>query len=226
MTRRTSGAKIAPKKKVAAKKKEYVKMVTPAGRLAYPYLRTINDGGQYPTHTYQTDILIPKSEFKTKQGKALINHVLEIASKTFDEEFESLDEIPQSPFTDMDEKDNAQDFEKGCYRIRAKVSRGKDNNPRPPFVWDAQKNVLSDDDVEAIKGGDYGRLIVSGWGYTKGDGGVAFNLDGVQFWKTGEAIGGSAASNVSLLDEMEVPMEDPTEEEEGHTEHGEDVNFD
>lgn len=214
-------AKIAKKK--VAKKNEYVKLVTPVGRFSYPYLRKKNDSGVYPTHTYQTDILIPKSEFKTPQGKAIVKLVLDTASKTFDEEFDSLDEVPQSPFTDMDEKDNAQDFEKGCFRIRAKVSRGKDDNPRAPIVWDAQKRQMDDDDAEKIKGGDYGRIIVSAWGYTKGDGGVAFNLDGVQFWKEGEAIGGTAANNVELLDEMEVPLEDVDTDEEGSED---DVNFD
>lgn len=227
MARKTT-ARIASKsiaaKAAPVKKKERVRLATPVGRFSFPHLAEPNTTGEYPTGKYQVDLIVSKEDMKSAEGKSLISHVKMAASEALGKTFTSVWDIPQTPFADLDDKEDPQEFEKGCIRIRAKGSAD-----RAPIVIDGQKQKLDEEEVAAIKGGDYGRLVVSPYAYTKGSGGVSFNLDVAQFWKEGDAFGQGIQASIEVLDEMEVPLEDLEEEtvdDSEDAEEGGDLDFD
>ncbi len=215
---KTATEKVAVKKKVK-KKESASRLVSPVGRFSYPHLAEPNTEGQYPTNKYQTDFLVKKADMVTPAGKALMDLLCKAATEKFGELYESIDEIPVCAIMDMDEKGDVDPDMAGCYRIRAK-------NKNKPVVFNAQKERMTDEQIAEIKGGDYGRIVVSAWASANGEGSANFNLDTLQFWKTGDPIGSTAGSAVELLDEMEVPLEEMEEATEESTEEEGGVDFD
>ena len=204
-------------------KKTSVRYATPVGRFSYPYLTKTKDGGEYPSFTYETDLLVKKSDMNSPEGKALVLAILQEAAEIHGKKFKSVWDIPgHIPLKDMDVYDEGErepsDHEKGCIRIRAKRPKGnpqKGTKPTPPSIVGPNKQELSAEQKEELKGGDYGRLSVTLWSWGKGaKKGVSMNLEAVQFWKSGEAFGVGKAASLSVFDEMEVPLEDFEEEQE------------
>lgn len=197
--------KTAPKKKTGGKEKKIVCM-TPVGRLSFPYLAKPDEGRQYSDGKYKTDLIIPK-EIWERDGKTLVEEVLNLARKKFDDPKLKLKDF-KHPFKDCDaDKDflAKNPFAKGCIMLRAKSGYA-------PIVVGPTKDKFDSEEIAKIKGGDYGRLIVTVFHYSQQGGGISLALNIVQFAKEGEALGGGAAKMLEILDEME--MEDPTSESE------------
>jgi hypothetical protein len=183
------------------------KIATPIGRFSYPFFLEKKTGGQYPSDKYECDLLVTPEEFNSKQGEVLQQAIIMAAQELFsDATIESWEEF-QSPFKEVEGPDG-----NTYIRIRAK-------SQYKPTVYNAQKKEMDDEDVKDIKGGDYGRLVVQHWTYTKKDGGVSLNLEAAQFWKEGEAFGQGSTAALDILDEMEVELEDVVSDDSGDGEH-------
>lgn len=181
-----------------------LKVVTPAGRLSFPYLTKPDTGRTYSDNKYKTDLLIPKAVWE-KEGQKLIDAVLTVGRDFFGNPKLGLKDF-KHPFKDTDKLEKIDEKQKGYVLIRAKT----DN---PPSIIGPNKNSsgafadLSPEEVQKIKGGDWGRLQVTVYPYSQQGGGVTFALNVVQFWKPDEAFGGGKAANIAMMDEMEVPLE-------------------
>lgn len=182
-----------------AKKKKTlnrVRLVTPVGRIVYPYISRLDEGRVNSTNKYKVDILIPKSEWKEK-GKELREAVLAVGRDYIDDDTATLSDF-DNPFKDGDAKE--QDFFKGMVVMTVK-SQNK------PMVVGPDKKEYTDEEIEKIKGGDYARLVVSVYGYEQGPG-VTLGLEVVQFVRPGAALGGGRAASVAMLDELDIEPDD------------------
>ena len=186
---------------VKQKKKRY-KVVTPIGRLSYPYLATPDQGREYSDDKYKTDILFPKDTFK-EEGAKLRKACILCARDFFDNQTMTLKSF-KHPIKDGDEKDMTKESNKhyaNCYYITAKTDR-------KPMVLDARRKEMSAEDIAQLKGGDYARVVLSIFGYPHKGGGVSAGLQVVQFAKEGEAFGGDGRqADLALLDDLEVELD-------------------
>lgn len=204
-SRKKTSSKVAPKsKKVIGKKRgkkkksERVKTATPIGRLSYPYLLETKSSGQYPSDQFECELLCTLEEFNGPVGRALQDKVVDLYNTNAYAECESWDEL-ESPFKIIPAADSPTGEE--VVRIRARTDY-------KPDVVDAQKQLMTEEQVGEIKGGDYGRLVVVPYYWEKKEGGVSLSLEMVQFWKAGEAFGQGNAEALETLDELEVELED------------------
>jgi len=181
-------------------KKESTKVLTPMGRFSYPNLATPDEGRKYSDGKYKTDLLMTKEDFKV-DGKALREMVLKVGRAFYNDESLALTDF-WNPFKDMDKVEDIQDHEKGCVCITAK-------SDYPPAVFGPDKEPLDAEEIAAIKGGDYGRLIVSVYPFSHGDGGVTLALVGVQYARAGKAFGQGQKALLNMLDEIEVSADEP-----------------
>jgi hypothetical protein len=188
-------------------------LLTSVGRFSFPSLSEPNSHPEYGDNKYQTEILIPKEVFK-KEGKALLKAVLECAQEHMKVTVKGKKVKPtklnqfKNPFRDGDAiyEEKGYDSYADCMAIRAK-------SQYQPIIIDAEKNDMTAEQIEAIKGGDYGRLLLNPYFYPQQGGGITFGLQLVQFWKAGEAFGGVAKDElISEVSELEVPLEEPDEE--------------
>lgn len=192
----TATAAVATKK---AGKGLTIKLVTGLGKFAYPHLVVPNSSGEFPSDKFEIKHLMPKASWK-EAGANLREAIMAVARDKYGPDIaKTLKDFP-NPLSDGDTKD--QDYYKGMVIITPKSSS-------KPRVLGPKKNILTDDEVKAIKGGDYGRLVVSIYGYTKGKGGIGIGLEAVQFSHVGEAIGGGNAAAINLLDDLEVELDTP-----------------
>lgn len=203
----TSVVKKRSLKEAKPEKNQKVRCVTPPGRFSYPFFAEPKTGGQYPSGKYEVDLLVTPNDFNTTVGKVLQDAVVMAAQDLFGDSTISSWEEFQSPFKEVEGPDG-----ETYIRIRAKSAY-------KPTVYNAQKEELDDEEIGEIKGGDYGRLVVTLYAWDKKEGGVSLNLDSAQFWKAGEAFGQGRAAAAELLDEMEVPLEDMEEPAEESDEH-------
>lgn len=187
------------------KKKEMHRIVTPIGRLSYPYLVEPDNSSRFKDGKYKTDLLIPKSVMKL-EGKAFKQMVLDVGRFFFDDDSLGFEDF-NHPFKDGDLIEDAPEHVKGHIIIRA-----KSNYPISIFGPDAQE--MSAADAEKIKGGDYAKLIVNVYAYSQQEGGVTLGLQGIQFVKPGKALGGASIGIQEMLEEIEVTVEDLPEDEE------------
>lgn len=195
-------------KKAPTKKTKAVKIVTPIGRLSYPYLNETDSGRENSDNKYKTDLLITKDVWK-KEGKALKEAVLLVGRKFYKDKSLELSDFA-NPFKDTDVLKKYSDSKeiKGHILIRCK-------SEFLPIVVNAQKKELSDAERKQIKGGDYARLVVAVYPYPNGEGGVTLGLNLVQYVKPGEALGGGKAAALAQIDEIEIEPDDiDTEDEE------------
>lgn len=195
-------------KKAPAKKSKAVKIVTPIGRLSYPYLNETDSGRENSDNKYKTDLLITKDVWK-KEGKALKEAVLLVGRKFYKDKSLELSDFA-NPFKDTDVLKKYSDSKeiKGHILIRCK-------SEFLPIVVNAQKKELSDAERKQIKGGDYARLVVAVYPYPNGEGGVTLGLNLVQYVKPGAALGGGKAAALAQIDEIEIEPDDiDTEDEE------------
>jgi len=189
------------KKKPAGKKAKAPKIVTPIGRLSYPYLNEPDSGRENSDNKYKTDLLIPKATWKA-EGKTLKEAVLAVGREFYKDKSLELSDFA-NPFKDTDKLEKYSDIEevKGCILIRCK-------SEFKPTLVNAQKEEMSEAQRKEIKGGDYARLVVAVYPYPNGEGGVTLGLNLVQFVKPGEAFGGGKAAALAQIDEIEIEPDD------------------
>lgn len=189
-----------------------IKLVTPLGRFSWPSIAKPNDTGEYANNKYQVELLIPKTTWK-ELGAGLRTATLTVAQDYWGKDkIKSLADIPARPFRDGDEL--AASNEKKAYYAGNIVIKPKSTNK--PRVVGPRKQDLTPEEVAAIKGGDFGRLVVSVYPYAQKGGGIALGLECVQFSHAGEPFGnaGGSAASLGLLDELEVELADLDSEEE------------
>ena len=203
-------------KEAASAKKESTKVLTPMGRFSFPYLAKPDEGRKYSSGKYSVDLLIKKEDFKT-EGKSLRDMVLKVGRQFFQDDSLELSDF-KNPFKDMDKVDDVADYQKGCILIKAK-------SDYQPVIFGPDKAQLSSDEIAAIKGGDYGRLIVTVFGYEQQGGGVTLALSAVQFARAGEALGTGVKQYLSMIDEIEVTADEPELEKEEAKEEDSDMKF-
>lgn len=180
------------------------KVTTPIGRISFPYLYEPDSGrSEYSDDKYKTDFLIDKGIWKV-EGKPLVDAVLKVAAAFFGKPGIKLTEF-KNPFKDTDKIDKISDEnQKGCILIKCKTTN-------PPLIINAQKREMTRDEIKNLKGGDYGRLVVTAFPYKQQGGGVSLALNAFQFWKEGEAFGGGKQQFMDMVSEMEVGLEDGAE---------------
>lgn len=183
-------------KETKPEKSQKVRCVTPAGRFSYPFFVEPKTGGQYPSNKYEVDLLVTPQDFNSAAGKVLQDAVVLAAQDLFGDSTISSWEEFQSPFKEVEGPDG-----ETYIRIRAKSAY-------KPTVYNAQKEEMDDEEIAEVKGGDFGRLVVTLYAWDKKEGGVSLNLDSAQFWKRGEPFGQGRSAAIEMLDEMEVTMED------------------
>lgn len=197
-------------KPVRGKKKKKVSVTTPVGILSYPHLLEADSGRQYSDDKKKTDLLIPEAEWKTDPAaKKLREAVLICGRKLLKDPDATLSDF-KNPFqrtNKLGEKYSDNERTKNCVVIRAKTEFD-------PWIVDAGKEELDDEAIKKIKGGDYARLVVNVYSYTQQGGGVTLGLQGVQYIKSGEALGGGYQAQIDELDEIEIEADDIDEPEE------------
>jgi len=218
------------------KKNDSLTIVTPVGRVSFPHLLKARAGMDNGVAKYQLDLLFPKSAYKAggelDKGFASVPQaggngpwrgakveltdmkeaVLETAKKFFHENTLTLSDFAH-PFKDGDTK--TLDSFKGMYVITP-----KSGETYKPKVYNAAMEEMSDEQIAKIKGGDYARLVLRVYAYdTKGNSGVTFGLQAVQFVKAGPSFGGGNEVVVKMLGEVDVEIEEleDTEEEESES---------
>jgi len=234
--KQSSGSKLLssppPKKtKVINKKKdkaESLRVLSPKGRFSFPRIAEPNPSdSQFDKNKYTTDFLITRETWDTDPAaKAMRQAVLKVGRAYFEDDTLTLKDF-NNPFKDMDKVEGKEvaDSVKGHVAVRAK------SDTRPVFIG-AKKNSaggwsdLPESRVYAIKGGDWGRILVSVYAYAdKGSGaGVSFGLENVQWIEAGESFGGSNRASLNMIDEAEVELEDPDDSEEEYSEDEESSN--
>lgn len=199
------------KKKNSKKSSDRVRIVTPIGRIIYPYLLTKDVGRQNSSNKYSVQLLIPKKEWK-KEGADIRDCILRVGQKYFEDKSLDLEDFA-NPIHDGDDKAATGEFYAGQIYLVAK-------SDYQPAVIDGKKKDLKEDRVRRIKSGDYARLVCTIYPYEQG--GVTMGLEVVQFVREGEAITGGRAQSIEMLDEMEIEddedLEDPMEEDEDEEE--------
>jgi len=181
------------------KQKEVVRLVTPVGRLLYPSIAApLPADAEYDAGKYVCGLLIPNEVYK-EQCKDWGKQILTLAQEVFGaKNIKSLADF-RHPIKKGD--DTETDYMKGHIFITGK---GK----YAPSIIDAAKKEMSPDAVANIKGGDYGRLVLTLFTYdTKGNKGVSFGLDVVQYARPGEPLGGGKSKSLELLEELEVEVD-------------------
>lgn len=181
---------------MAKQKIDRVRVVTPIGRLLFPYLAEPDQGRQYSDGKYKVDILFPKETWK-EEGAELREQVLAVARAYYGKPVKFADF--KHPFKDGDTKQ--QDYFKGHVYMTAK-------SQFEPTVVGANKAKFDKERIMKIKGGDYARLVVAIYPYDQSGGGVTCGLDIVQFSHEGEAVSGGRAASMAMLDELEVDLSD------------------
>lgn len=182
-----------------------VSVLSPVGIINFPYLITADSGRPMSDNKWKMDFYISKDKFKT-DGKPLVDAVLQVARAYFGKPTISLKDF-KNPFVDTDTLTNVDARLKGHVRLRVKSTF-------KPLVVGPGKEELSEDAIKNIKGGDLCRFVGVAYPYSQQGGGVTIGLNVVQFVRSGDALGGGASAMLSLIDEIEVPLEDPTETQE------------
>lgn len=175
------------------------KMITPIGRLSFPYVfekaKSMEEGKE---GKYEITLLIPKSEDISELRKELER----IGKEAFGAKFLGLEKLKSPPIRDGDDKGE------GDPAFNHWIIRGKSS--QRPLVVDALKNRV--DSKDAIYGGAYGRLNITPASYSvPTQWGVTLYLNAVQKVRDGERFGGggiSAEEAFEALSESEVGTQD------------------
>jgi hypothetical protein len=226
------GKKAAPVQKEAAKKvvtktkkekKERVRIWSPPGRFSFPWLATPDSGRTYSDDAYKSDLFILKPTWK-EYGDALKEAVLQVGRDAFGTKFKFGGQW-RTPFKDTDKDDKIVDeTQKNCILIRAKSKPARSGRfqgvARQPVVFGPRKDSkgnfpqLTLEEIEAIKGGDWGKLMCDVFAYDQSGGGVTFGLSAVQFWKEGDPFGQGLARLMETVEELEEEEVDEVDEDE------------
>lgn len=206
---------------MAKAKKEYVNITTPIGICSFPYLAKPDTGRKESSNKYSIEIYIPKPVW-AKEGKPVVDAIMKVAREYFNNpKLKKLSEF-KNPITDMDSVKDAQDWQKGTIRLRAKATSlatpGAKKDQKPTVIGPRKNpetdkyDMLSDEEIAKIKGGDLVRLVNAGvYGYEQQGGGIALGLNFVQFAKEGKAIGQGKMKQLENLGEIEVEVDEPEE---------------
>jgi hypothetical protein len=196
--------------KTDAKKdaKKKTRIVSPIGMLSFINIATPDVGREFSKGEYKFDLLFPKKTWK-EDGKELRTTIILEARKFYgDPNIKSLSQIPYHPIKDGDEKDPEKASSKAYKDMMYVVLRSK---YKPEVYKPDGKTMMTPEEVEAVKAGDFARAVMSIWGFKKGNKtGISCGLDGIiQFYKEGKALGGAGkAASVALLSELEVDLDD------------------
>lgn len=207
--------------KKETKEDKYVTVYSPVGICSYPNLHAPYRNPKKPTEPgkYGVDLYIPKEVF-IKEGKDFVAGVLKIA-KRYNPEWKTLDDF-KHPICDCDKeikKSEIQEYQKGMIRVRAGSNEEDKNGQKlqPPIVIGPHKvddkfPIFDMEQIKAIKGGDYGRIICNPYGWTfMGKSGVSLGLAFFQFAKPGKPIGQGRMKAIEKLDEISVEVDSPDE---------------
>lgn len=173
-------------------------IITPMGRLSWPYLFKVNSEGDYPSGKYEAELIIPK----TLDIQPMVKAALEMLHREEAPNTRKLSETAHPPIKDGDKKD----FEgnHGHWIIKAKnkikpvivgVERGPDGKFKP-----------FDNPEEHAFPGANARLSINPYYYSKKGGGIGWSLRGVQIFPGGERFAG-----IPVKPENEFPEEDEAE---------------
>jgi hypothetical protein len=184
---------------MAKVKKEIVRVVTPVGRLLYPAIAAPNPAdAKYDAGKYTCGLLVESGKFE-EEIKQIAAAILKVGKDVFGaDKVKTLKDINQ-PLRKGTEDDP--EYMRGHYLLKGKSTY-------VPSVIDAAKRDMSPDEVAKIKGGDWGRLVLTVYGYSNKSSGVSFGLDVIQFARPGEPLGGGKSKSIQLLEEIEVDMDD------------------
>ena len=188
---------------------------TPIGRFSYPSLSEPNDHPEYGDGKYQVELLIAKDVFK-KECRDLAKAVIQCAQDNLEvkEKGKKIKPTKLSQFTNPFKDGDVIADEKGWESYAGHMVIKAKTQSQPPIV-NGEKKDLNDKQIAAIKGGDYGRLIVNPYSYPQQGGGITLGLQLVQFWKEGDAFGGASKEDLLAdIDELETPLDDPDTEDE------------
>ena len=210
-------------------KKERISIWTPPGRFSYPFFaEPDNRGHEYSDGCYKCDFFIPKPIFKEKAAE-LQKLVLFVGQEEHGKAFTLKSDEYYVPFKDMDlEEEVKNEAFLNCIMIRPKAKPSKKDGGKParqPLFVGPRKNEsgkfdkLTQEEIAAIKGGDWGRCYVDIYAYTTKPtktnplkGGVTFGLRMVQFWKEGDAFGQGVATLLNTVEELESELDEVVEE--------------
>jgi len=204
-------------------KKPRITLWTPPGMFSWPYFTEVDSGRQYSDDAYKVDLLIPKPDFLA-EGKELQDAVLSVGKDYFGAEFKLKNGKYKTPFKDTDQDVKIQnERQKNAILIRAKSGPNKAKNKpavQPEFIGPRRGSQgrfakLTDEQIAALKGGDWGRLNVTVYPYDQQGGGVTLALNGVQFWKEGEPFGQGRSQLYTTASELEVELEEAGVEDVG-----------
>lgn len=176
---------------MASKNKKSV--LTPKGRINYPYLVNPDTGREYSDDAYKLDFLIPKDLFI---GSDLEKAIQEIAVAEFGAAKAKKVKLPQKFLW---EEEGIPESMKDFVQVRA-----KNKNDRPLIV-NGQKEELDSDEIAKIKSGDHAILYVTVFPYNQQGGGISLGLDIVQYIKKGEQFEGTGnAKKLAQMATIEV----------------------
>ena len=210
-------------------KKERVTMWIGPGRFSYPFFSEVDEGREFSDSAYKTDLFITKETFKEK-GKGWQDKVKAVGAEAFGSAYKLTSDKYRSPFKDTDTDDDIENESlKNSIMVRAKAKPRKDKPAVQPLFIGPKKDSngqpikLTDEEIAAIKGGDWGMINVTVFSYDKGNGkGVSLGLNAVQFWKKGEALGQGRAKLLESMEELADDIDEPTDDAEVEVENDED----
>lgn len=191
---------------------------TPVGRFSFPYLWTPNTRFEADNVKLTTDFLIytetlNSNPVEMKLFTELKEAVLFVGREFFKNDSLTLKDF-KNPFnppklTDNDAKITDPE-QKGAIVIKAAFTPNPERGRIRPLILGPDKKEWGQEQIVKIKGGDWGRLNLSVFGYNaKGNTGVSFSLCIAQFWKEGKSFGGGGIQkSINMLSEMEIPVTD------------------
>lgn len=202
---------------MAKKTKERISVRVGKARASYLCL---TKPSQY-SGKFQGDFLIPKDEAASSGLKELKKAIIAVGKSQIDSDWKMSDN-PDKIIKDGDEKyeelkeqgegkEDSVEAYRGHYFITPKQKMNPDweKNGRPVVV-NFDKTVMTDEEIEGLKSGDYFYVVVSPYKYkAPGKTGIALSFDGLQFAGTGEALGGSGrAAVLEMFEEIEAELDD------------------
>jgi len=153
----------------------------PVGRASFPHIAEPADYQGDGNFRYSMTVLLPAGADLTPL-KAAIKAVIE-------ETWPNPAKRPRIKSPIHDQGDHKYDgYEPGAFYIRAK--RKPDFGPPPVVGADTKVNLPP----ESVYPGQYVRVAIEVFGYTKSGGGIGFGLSAIQAFDKGDRLGGTGIS--------------------------------
>jgi hypothetical protein len=218
----------ARKKVVKQKKNERISVRVLNARASFLNVNKPNDDGKFVG-----DFLIPKKGAKTSGLVELKKAVIATGKRDIKADWEYSDNPDliikdgDQKFDEADEKGKGDTYKayKGCYYITPKRKYDPEKSyGKKPVVVKCNKDEMTDVERESLKSGDYFNVVTAPYMYDyRGKLGIALSFDGLQFVKTGEALGTDVKGAViAQFEEIEAELDDVEGlDEDDDTEFGE-----